>query len=312
MMPGFESRVTGGLLGLLVGDALGVPFEFHSAEEIPNECDISFDLPAGFRRAHRSAPAGAYSDDGAQALCLLDSLLRQGSFDIRDFANRLHNWSEYGYMAVEGEVFDIGLQTGMALRRIGMGVPVQEAALADVSANGNGSLMRVLPLALWHQGSDAELVELAHQQSHVTHAHARAKVCCAYYCLVARCLLQGKNPEESCSHAEQFLQEHYHAEYEHQLVIVLHELKHNPPRGSGYVVDTLAGALAALHRPNYASAVRYAISLGNDTDTTAAVAGGLAGILYGVDGIPQDWLQRLAGASLYSPLQEQLQQHLKL
>lgn len=306
-MTSLKSRVLGGLYGLLIGDALGVPFEFHSPADIPAAEDISFDLPAGFRRAHPSAPKNAWSDDGAQALCLLSSLLTNGRLNMADFAMCLRKWDANGFLAVDNEVFDIGNQTRIALDRLEQGVPVDKAAPSDVSANGNGSLMRVLPLVLWHQGTEAELVELAHQQSHVTHAHAKAKVCCALYCLIARALIRSATVEDARSKAFWFLQQHYTDEvFKTELALVLHEMATVPPRGSGYVVDTLAGALQCLSELDYASVVRAAIRLGNDTDTTAAVAGGLAGIMYGLEGIPLEWREALAGMDIATPIANRL------
>lgn len=305
-MTSLRSRIAGGLRGLLIGDALGVPFEFYRASELPPKETIDFDLPEGFRRAHPGAPAYAWSDDGAQALCLLESLLAHDGLELEDFANRLRNWANVGYCAVDFEVFDIGNQTSVALSRLEKGVPIEDAAPRDLQANGNGSLMRVLPVALWHRGADADLVGLAHRQSHVTHAHERSKVCCALYSLLAKRLLQGLPVKESWDAAVAFLRSHYRGEYEHQLTLVLAELQTRKPSGGGYVVDTLAGALWALQQPDYAAVVRAAISLGNDTDTTAAVAGGLAGIVHGIEGIPSAWLDRLAGADLVASAEERL------
>src|SRR5262249_25059898 len=121
-----------------------------------------------------------------QALCLLASLLDRGRFDADDFARRLLRWYEDGYMAVDGKAFDVGVTTGVALRALRNGALPLEAGPAGPRDNGNGSLMRVLPLALWHRGTDAELVADAHAQSRVTHGHPRSQACCALYCLWAR------------------------------------------------------------------------------------------------------------------------------
>jgi ADP-ribosylglycohydrolase len=146
---------------LLVGDALGVPYEFHPPAAIPAIEEIDLEPPAGFERSHARVPPGTYSDDGAQALCLLDSLLSCDTFDPEDLGRRLVRWYQAGYLAVDGEVFDCGVQTGAALRALIGGAHAVQAGPSLVSANGNGSLMRVLPLALWHRGPDAELVAFA-------------------------------------------------------------------------------------------------------------------------------------------------------
>jgi ADP-ribosylglycohydrolase len=189
-MPTRQERLAGGLIGLLVGDALGVPYEFHPPEQIPSADQIDFTPPLGFVRSHPSAPAGTWSDDGAQALCLLDSLLARNRFDADDFGRRLLLWYEKGYMAVDGNVFDVGAQTGRALRALRSGTPALQAGATEEQALGNGSLMRVLPLALWHRGTDDALAADAHAQSRITHGHVRAQVCCALYCLWARRVIE--------------------------------------------------------------------------------------------------------------------------
>ena len=105
----------GGLYGLLIGDALGVPYEFHRPQDIPPYGEIEMTPPPGFRRAHRGVPPGTWSDDGAQALCLLESLAVCGRFSLEDFSRRLSDWYQSGAWAVDGVVFDVGIQTGEAL-----------------------------------------------------------------------------------------------------------------------------------------------------------------------------------------------------
>jgi ADP-ribosylglycohydrolase len=297
-----EERIRGALYGLLVGDALGVPYEFAPREQIPEQSVIELSPPKDFCRAHGGVPAGTWSDDGAQALCLLASLLHQGRFDVADFAARVVDWFDSGYMAVDAAVFDVGVQTRIALERIREGVPALEAAEDHERANGNGSLMRVLPLALFHTGSEAELVRDAHLQSRVTHAHPRSEVCCALYCLWARFELAGD--EAAYENAVDSLREIYVAGSPHA-----HELEHGvrPDRepggnGSGYVVDCLHSARLAVAESSYEAVVRRAIAFGDDTDTTAAVAGGIAGIRFGFSGIPQRWLAGLRGRDLVDPL----------
>src|SRR5215213_5788280 len=185
----FEERIRGGIIGLLVGDALGVPYEFHARESIPPFDEIEFAPPVGFNRAHHGVPVGTWSDDGAQALCLLASLLECGRFDSADFAAKLVAWFREDYMAVD-EVFDVGVQTRRAILNLRKGMPPLDAGLKEEKNNGNGSLMRVLPLALWHRGTNEELVKDAFDQSAVTHGHLRSKLCCALYCLWARNILR--------------------------------------------------------------------------------------------------------------------------
>jgi ADP-ribosylglycohydrolase len=309
-MPTLEERISGGLIGLLVGDALGVPYEFHDAHDIPALEQIELDPPSGFKRAHAHVPPGTWSDDGAQALCLLASLLHCGRFDAQDFANRLVNWFEHGYMAVGGDVFDVGRQTARAIARLQNGVPPLEAGGTDEYGKGNGSLMRVLPLALWHRGSDTELVADAHDQSKVTHAHITVQTCCALYCLWARRTLEGMpNAWEA---ALQSLRTVY-AIWPAHLETLENEIRPDAQRsvrGSGFVLDCLFSAKHALKAGSFEAVVKAAIALGQDTDTTACVAGGIAGIRDGLEAIPLRWRDRLRGWVELGPLRRALLEHL--
>jgi ADP-ribosyl-[dinitrogen reductase] hydrolase len=305
MVPVNES-LAGGLFGLLIGDALGVPYEFTPAARIPATDLIEMTPPATFTRAHRGVPVGTWSDDGAQALCLLASLLEMGQLDLTDFARRLVAWFEDGYMAVDGKVFDVGVQTTTALRALMGGASPIESGPREERHNGNGSLMRVLPLALWHRGTDAELVRDAYMQSRVTHGHARSRVSCALYCLWARRLLDGDaDPWASAVTALRAVI----AGDEEKDALEQHIRPDATPvgRGSGYVVDTLASArMVFAASSTYEAAVRGAIALGDDTDTTACVVGGIAGLRYGYEGIPSRWRDALRGRQLVTPLLERL------
>jgi ADP-ribosyl-[dinitrogen reductase] hydrolase len=301
-----EDLVLGGLYGLLVGDAVGVPYEFSTPEDLPAIEHIDIDPPSGFLRAHPAAPKAAWSDDGAQALCLLASLLHCAGLDLTDLGNRLVNWLDWGYMAVDNVVFDVGNQTGIALSAIRSGVAAEDAGPADERHNGNGSLMRVLPLALWHTGPDDQLIHDAARQSIPTHAHTRSQVCCALYCLWARAtLLRLDNPWQ---HATTVLRRHCvrNASWSNELEI--HVRPDAPPggSGSGYVVDCLHSARLAVQQPTFERVVQRAISLGNDTDTTAAVAAGIAGLQHGLTAIPERWRLALPARAIVDPLAEHL------
>lgn len=305
-MPTRKERIEGGLIGLLVGDALGVPYEFHRPEEIPPLAEIEFQPPKGFRRAHLGIPPGTWSDDGAQALCLLGSLLDCGKFDLEDFSKALVEWYDTGYMAVDGQVFDVGIQTGKALRLMRAGIPPLVAAPGDEQANGNGSLMRVLPLALWHQGSDEELVQDARLQSRVTHGHLRSQLCCALYCVWARRILD--EIPDPWQDAVSTLRTIYPESSPEFTELEWSIRPDDPPQGtgSGYVVDCLRSARLALQAETYEQVVKAAVALGNDTDTSACVAGGIAGIRDGVQAIPPRWLEKLRGQDILEPLLKEL------
>jgi ADP-ribosyl-[dinitrogen reductase] hydrolase len=288
-------RIRGGLYGLLVGDALGVPYEFHSASEIPDEHEIEMVPPTGFRRAHAGVPTGTWSDDGAQALCLLNSLSRDTSLDLDDFAGELVAWYQTGHMTPDGNVFDVGIQTRRALHALKRGVDATMSGPRTECDNGNGALMRCLPVAFVATSTDS-VVEVAMRQAIVTHGHARSQLCCALYALIAAWILEGLTAQDALAQAETELRRRFVAtQYECEMEIVLGR-RIETPRGSGYVVDSLWSSMhCLLSTSNYEACVRRAIMLGNDTDTTACIAGGVAGLLYGYAGIPTRWLDALKG-----------------
>ena len=306
-----EDRIAGALVGLLVGDALGVPYEFNPPERIPPADQLEYQPPAGFQRSHAGVAPGTWSDDGAQALCLLESLLDRGALDLDDFAGRMVRWYTHGHLAVDGDVFDIGITTASALRAVLQGESPERSGPDGQYSNGNGSLMRVLPLALWHRGDDAALVRDARRQSLPTHGHVRAQVCCALYCLWARRLLaEHSDPWNDAVRTLRALIVDDAAAIEE---LEFHVRPDGPAigEGSGYVVDALDSARWACEAEDFAGVVRRAIRLGHDTDTTACIAGGIAGLRFGLSDIPGHWRDGLRGKALYAPLLDRLLAHLR-
>ena len=297
-----SDRIAGGLWGLLVGDALGVPYEFAPPNRIPASDRIEMKPPRDFHRAYLGIPPGTWSDDGAQALCLLTSLLERGGLDPEDLMDRLARWFRDGYLAVGGEVFDVGMQTRRVLDRFLAGTALMDCAPTGEWSNGNGALMRVLPLALWHRGTDRDLIATAMLQSRLTHGHARSGLCCALYCLWAREILSGATRPwiSALTTFEAVFPAGTPERLEYDTKI--HPREPDPACGTGYVVDTLLSAVQATEAGGYAAVVKASIQLGNDTDTTACVAGGIAGLRDGVNAIPARWLQALRGRDLVEPL----------
>jgi ADP-ribosylglycohydrolase len=297
-------RLAGAVWGHLVGDAVGVPYEFMSASYISN---VEF----GVTGTHRQPP-GTWSDDGALMLATLDSLLRDGTnedtrFDASDQAQRFLAWADKGAYTPDGDGrFDIGNATSAGLSAVRRGTPAEKAGGTDERSNGNGSLMRILPLALVERDVDDEtLVEHAHRSSAITHGHPYSKATCALYVLVARRLIGGSPRARALEDARARLRVNYQARPDSSTWLdALDHIETYPTRsGSGYVVnafrsawDALAGATA--YRDTIERAVRY----GNDTDTTACIAGGLAGLRWGIDGIPAEWLAGMRGRDIVEPL----------
>jgi ADP-ribosylglycohydrolase len=282
-----QEQILGGIYGLLVGDAVGVPYEFHTADELPAMERVDMISPPGFKRAHRGIPFGTWSDDGAQAMCLLDSLLECGQLDLTNFADKLWAWYENGLWAVDGQVFDIGIQTRASLQAYRQGMSPEKSGFVHPEGKGNGSLMRVLPLVLWHQGTDDQLVVDCHRQSLVTHGHLTNQVACALYCLWVRGVSKGQDIEEAYKWAVERLREIYGANSDerYELDHTLRPEQEPVSKGSGYVVETIQSVRIAVRERNYETVIKKAISLGEDKDTNAAIAGGLYGVKVGIDGI---------------------------
>lgn len=291
-------RIRGGMWGLLTGDALGVPHEFKPASAIPTQIDMV--MPAAYKKTYAQVPYGTWSDDGALALALADSLATLGHFNVADVAHNFIEWKDAGRYAVDGNVFDIGITTSMALTGLAAGrTKIGGSGASDERSNGNGSLMRTLPLALWHTGSDKQLFFDAADASAITHAHPVSMAACGVYCIAARRILTGEGLAVDA--------------FANAFEIALgfsswtKDLKIPEPDGTGYVLDSLSYAMRAVSADApYPHAVIGAIKLGNDTDTTAAIAGGIVGVRAGLDGIPRVWLDAMRGREVATDIIDRL------
>lgn len=291
-------QAQGALLGLLIGDAVGVPYEFSRAQDLPEQSRLEMSPPQSFPRAHQGVPEGTWSDDGAQALALLDSLLHDSDLDLNHFAANLVAWFEHGRFTPDGRVFDVGIQTGNSLRDLASGVSPEESGRGGERDNGNGSLMRAMGCLLVPFTSEQALVLRAMRQSLPTHSHARSQVACALYCVTAWHLALGSDSETALADAFKklpaFLPEDFIAE-----LSSIQDARPQVPRGSGYVVDSFWAAWHAFASTNnFKDCVQVAVALGGDTDTTACIAGGLAGLKYELAGLPRHWVSGLQGKNL--------------
>lgn len=290
------SRAQAALWCALMGDALGVPYEFNRPEDLPPREALEMAPPPGFHRSHRGTPVGTWSDDGALMLALLDSLASARPFDLDDFARRMLAWEQRGEYTPDGRVFDIGFQTSRALQALSEGVPALEATVPSEQGNGNGSLMRVLPVALLPL-DEVEAVRLARLQSMPTHPHTRSQLCCAWYVLIVRALLAGASKQDALARSAAQLRRLTTPADAVELEWVL--ARPGRVQGSGYVLDCLWSAWAAFEAAeSVRDCLQGAVALGRDTDTTACVAGGLAGAFYGMEGVPADWRARMQGQAL--------------
>ena len=292
-----KSQVIGGLLGLCIGDALGVPVEFISRYEM--KINPVTDM-IGYG-AHNQPP-GTWSDDSSLTLCLAESLC--DGFDIQDIADRFLKWFYEGYWTPYGEVFDIGNTTYIAISRLKNGVNPLEAGPKDEFSNGNGSLMRILPLAFYLEKKDVKhQFEITHQVSCLTHGHIRSQMACGIYVQFAINLLKGMKKKEAYEKMKDIVLKYYTQEpyilelknFNRLINSDISEFSENDIKSSGYVIDTLEASLwCFLNGNSYKDTVLTAVNLGGDTDTVGAVTGGLAGIYYGYESIPKNWINILA------------------
>lgn len=297
------------ILGVAIGDALGVPVEFQSRSELDKN-------PVTGMRAYGSwrQPAGTWSDDSSLTFCLAEMLC--AGYDLHDLANRFINWKNHAYWTAHNNVFDIGNATHAAISALEKGASPELSGGVDEGSNGNGSLMRILPLLVYIRNRPvAERFEVVKAVSSVTHRHIRSVLACFIYLEFARHLLNGRKREEAwaatqkdvtdffadnevCPKAEQeWIAETWNCIlWPRELVV-----------SNGYVIRTLQAAVWCLfHTESYSEAVLAAVNLGADTDTTAAVAGGLAGLYYGWQTIPVDWQYVLARRNDITALADRL------
>jgi ADP-ribosylglycohydrolase len=289
-----RERILGGLWGALVGDALGVPVDFKDRKTV--QADPVKDM-RGFGSHHQ--PPGTWSDDGALTLCTLDSLLH-AEFDTDDMGRRFVRWMNEGLWTATGVVFDVGLATTDALMRIAGGTPAEQAGRRDEYSNGNGSLMRNLPVALRFAGQPLDrFADRIRRASAITHGHERSKLACVFHGLVICHLLASGKPEAALRLARvEFANLYGSASESRHFCRVLEDTLATFPEteivSTGYVLHTLQASLwCLLTTANYEECVLRAVNLGGDTDTTGCVAGGLAGVHYGLSAIPDKWKNAL-------------------
>ena len=288
-----QQRILGGLYGSLVGDALGVPVEFSSRPA------RDADPVVGMRGyGMHNQPPGTWSDDGSLLLCSVESLVEAG-FDTQDMGARFVRWYDAAHWSAHGEVFDIGGTTSNALHRIAQGDAAESAGGNGLYDNGNGSLMRILPVVIAGLGEcDAALCDQLERASAITHGHERSKLACAFFGLFVRALVAGATPQDALATARSSFQAIYATRDLMAFQNVLHAdiatWKREYVTSGGYVMETLTASIwCLLTTDNFADCVLKAVNLGGDTDTTGCVAGGLAGLFYGVESIPKEWLEVL-------------------
>jgi len=311
-----RNHVLDGIMGLCVADALGVPVEFNSRERLKID-------PVTDMRAYGShnQPSGTWSDDTSMTLCLLDSL--PDGLDYKDIMGKYKSWLIDGEYTPHGEVFDVGITTRQAIMRFMSGLEPLHCGGVGERDNGNGSLMRILPLLFYIRslyGNDFqevdEAMEIIHEVSALTHAHKRSQIACGIYLSVASMLIGDMDISTAVEVGIYKAFEFYKGkpgyktelnQYSRLLAKDFRETNEAEIRSSGYVVDTLEAAIWCLtNTKSYKDCVLMAVNLGDDTDTVAAVAGGLAGLYYGSGDIPIEWAAKIVRKDYIEELSDKL------
>lgn len=286
------------LIGTAVGDALGVPVEFQQRVMLKAN-------PVTDMREYGShhQPKGTWSDDTSLMLCLAECMVED--LDINKLSQKFIAWKNDNLWTPHGWVFDIGIGTRIAIERLEDGMSPELAGGFDEMDNGNGSLMRILPLVLHIKDLDIEQrYEWTKKVSSITHGHVRSVMACFYYLEFAKKIIDGKDKFQAYNELQSEVSMYFESRKINPLEIQkfsrllfedISKVEEDNIKSSGYVLDTLEASVWCLLTTNsYKDAVLKAVNLGMDTDTTGAVTGGLVGLLYGVEQIPQEWLQVIA------------------
>lgn len=292
----FREKIKAVMLGHAVADALGVPVEFMSRKELDRNPVVDM---RGF--GTYPVPKGSWSDDTSMAIATLDSLA-SGGVDFDDIMKGFSDWYFNDKYTPTGKLFDVGNVCATAINNYLSGIrPAERCGLNGVNSNGNGSVMRIHPFVLYAYVKDMpfdEWIDLVAMGGCLTHSHERSEIGCGIYSFILMELLM--NPQiESVSVALNKAREYYLNYEEFSAYKRLFEpdfgtIERSEIRSSGYVVDSLEAAVWCLFTTdNYRDCVLKAVNLGEDTDTVAAIAGGLAAALYGYEAIPKEWLSTL-------------------
>lgn len=289
-----KSRLFGSIFGHCTGDALGLPVEFRSRLYLKDNPVISM---LGY--GTHNQPMGTWSDDSSMMLCTLESLCE--GYSLKDLADRLVSWYVDGYWTPHGDVFDIGETTRIALELLKRGlVGPGESGVDREDANGNGALVRMLPLAWAVADSPVDrLKTVAGEVTRITHGHPRAVLASWLYLLLARQLIAGNGIQEAYCRTCDLAAHHFgsHPEIEHFRRFIAGGLARASEReieSTGYCVHSLEAAVwSLLQTGTFSEAVITAVNLGGDTDSIGAITGGLAGIHYGAAAIPGQWIRVL-------------------
>ncbi len=311
------------LFGVAIGDALGVPVEFQSRDSLKANPVIGMREFGTYYQ-----PKGTWSDDSSLTFCLAESLLN--GYDLKEIAHKFVLWKNEMYWTPHGEVFDIGITTSRAISKLDSLLKKEDydklhslKSFVDDQTNGNGSLMRILPLLFLTFGKNIhDQFNLIWDVSALTHYHVRSAIACLIYLRFAENYLKTESKSQAYSQMQKDIKLFFSESNMALNEVVLFnriiegnifECNQEDIQTSGYVLHSLEASLwCIMNYDSYDEAVLVAVNLGGDTDTTAAITGGLAGIIYGIHSIPYEWCDALARKNDILELSERLDQKYQL
>jgi len=305
------------LFGVSVDDAIGVPYEFSSREQMKN--NPAKDI-VGYKTHNQ--PPGTWSDDSSLTFCLAESLI--SGYSLKTTAENFIKWKNNSYWTARNNVFDIGMTTARAITRLDNMIKINEIEeldflkyQGDERDNGNGALMRILPLIYELKNkSIKEQFDIIWKNSALTHGHIRSAMSCLIYLKLAEYLMNGETKENAYHKTREDISKFWvnmdfsTDEQEHFKRVIQNDISTFDKEtilSGGYVIESLEASIWCLLKTNnYEKAILEAVNFGHDTDTTGAITGGLAGIYYTYDEIPQFWIFSLAKMDEIKDLSERL------
>jgi ADP-ribosylglycohydrolase len=306
--------IKGTLFGASIGDAIGVPVEFKSRSYLKQNPITDM---IGYGTYNQ--PPGTFSDDSSLTFCLAEALTKD--FDLQVIAQNFIKWANYAYWTATDVVFDIGIATRKAINNLSQGISPELAGGTSEYDNGNGSLMRISPLLFYiYKMPISERYDIVKKVSSITHGHIRSVISCFYYIEFMIAIINGNNLISAYNDLKKMLPDFFRKLSIDQLEIGLfdglltnniYDLSEDQIKSGGYVIETLEASIwCLLTTNNYRDAVLKAVNLGSDTDTTGCVTGGIAGLYYGYDNIPKNWIKKIQKKEDIEKLSENLYEKL--
>lgn len=291
------SKIVDAVIGHAIGDAMGVPTEFCIREKLLKNPVTDM---VGY--GSHPVPEGTWSDDTQMSIATIDAIINnKGEINLYDIMMNFYYWLKENKFTPQGEVFDAGRTCIKSVIDFSKTLDITTCGQKDITSNGNGSLMRMYPIALYafYKGLlEEEIIKLINDASALTHAHEISKLGCYIYTRFMMYLLSGLSKEEAYKKIRIIDYSMYSEEsikvYNRILTNNIINLKIDDIKSSGYIVDTLEASLwIFLNSNNYKECIIASTNIGQDTDTIGAVTGSLAGIYYGIDSIPKKWIDKL-------------------